>query len=290
VVWLDFVTHTPTQNPGAQRAVYSPGWASAHLNFNPQPRLGQSRAMLAPLSLAELKTHVIPGLEENYLLNRLAFLANCNLLEGIPQVHGFFSLSPGEANDAIALPYVQTNRDFPALLDFMGVSQITAPGKAFDWTPRPSAMPLVTAGQQPVFLNDRTAFQAFFQTNLDFRSIVVLPIEARGSITATQQTSARVLDTRFANQCISIHTEAPAPSLVVISQSHYPAWRAYVDGQPTKIWRANYAFQALEVPAGIHQVKLVYEDKKLLTGAVLSALGLLACAGLWWCKPRVPAA
>jgi hypothetical protein len=42
-----------------------------------------------------------------------------------------------------------------------------------------------------------------------------------------------------------------------------------------KIWRANYAFQALEVPAGSHQVKLVYEDKRLLAGALLSGLGLL---------------
>ena len=281
VVWLDFVTHMPAQNPGAQRSVYTPGWASAYLKFNPQPRLGQSRAMLAPLALEALKTHVIASLEENYLLNRLAFLADCNLLEGVPQAHGFFSLTPAEANNATVLPYVQTNRDFPALLDFMGVSQITAPGKAFDWTPRPSAMPLVTAGQRPVFADDHAAFQALCQTNLDFRRIVVLPLEARGSLTATQATSARVLEARFANQNVSIQTEAPAASLVVISQSHYPAWRAYVDGRPARIWRANYAFQALEVPAGRHRIRMVYQDKQLLAGAVLSGLGLLACASLW---------
>jgi hypothetical protein len=221
------------------------------------------------------------SLEENYLLNRLAFLADCNLLEAVPQVHGFFSLTPNEANNATGLAYAQTNRNFPALLDFMGVSQITAPGKDFDWIPRPSAMPLVTAGQRPVFAHDRAAFQALGQTNLDFRRIVVLPLEARASLTATQQTSAHVLDAKFANQSISIQTEAPAASLIVISQSHYPAWKAYVAGRPTKIWRANYAFQTLEVPAGRHQVRLVYEDKALLAGAVLSGLGLLACAGLW---------
>ena len=281
VVWLDLVTHMPTQNPGAQRSVYSPGWASAHLKLSPQPRLGQSRLMLAPFALEALKTHAIPALEENYLLNRLAFLANCNLLEEVPQVHGFFSLTPAEANDATVLPYVQTNRDFPALLDFMGVSQITAPGKAFEWTPRLSAMPLVTAGQRPVFADDRTAFQAFFQTNLDFRRIVVLPLEARGRLTATQPTSARVLEASFASQSISLQTEAPAASLVVISQSHYPAWKARVDGRPARIWRANYAFQAIEVPAGRHQIRLAYEDKQLLAGAVLSSLGLLACASLW---------
>jgi uncharacterized membrane protein YfhO len=90
-----------------------------------------------------------------------------------------------------------------------------------------------------------------------------------------------VLATEFANQRISIQTEAPAASLVVISQAHYPAWKAYVDGRPTRIWRANYAFQAVEVPAGPHQVQLLYKDKRLLMGAALSSLGLLACLGLW---------
>ena len=281
VVWLDFVTHMPAQNPGAQRSVYTPGWASEHLKFEPRPSLGHSRLMLAPLALEPLKTHAIAGLEENYLLNRLAFLADCNLLEEVPQAHGFFSLTPAEANDATVLAYVQTNRDFPALLDFMGVSQMNSGDNPFEWSPRPTAMPLVTAGQQPIFADDRAAFQAFFQTNLDFRQIVILPPEARSSITATQQTAARVLDATFGDQAITLQTEAPAPSLVVISQSHYPAWKAYVDGQPTTIWRANYAFQALQVPAGSHKVQLMYEDTRLRAGAVLSGLGLLVCAGLW---------
>ena len=168
------------------------------------------------------------------------------------------------------------------MLDFLGVSQTTIGGNTLEWAPRPSAMPLVTAGQQAVFADDRAAFDALSQTNLDLRQLVFLPLEARGSIAATHQTSARVLDAKFSNQSISIQAEAPAASLVVIAQTHYPAWKAYVDGQPTKLWRANYAFQALEVPAGRHQIKLVYEDKKLLAGTVLSGLGLLACTGLWW--------
>ncbi len=286
VFWLDFLTHMPAQNPGVQRSVYSPGWASAQLKLDPQPRLGQSRLMLAPAAQQALKTHVIASLEENYLLSRLGFLADCNLLEGVPQVHGFFSLVPAEANNVTVLPYVQTNCDFPALLDFMGVSQITAPGKIFEWARRPSAMPLVTAGQQPVFADDRTILNAFTQTNLDLRQVVFLPPEARGSITATRQSAARVLSAKFANQSIAIQAEASGPSLVVVSQSHYPAWRARVDGQPARIWRANYAFQAVEVPAGRHDIQMAYDDQKLRMGGLLSLLGLVACGGWGWLARR----
>ena len=199
----------------------------------------------------------------------------------MPQIDGFFSLTPREISRVTALPYDHPDRGFPRLLDFLGVSQTTVPGKTLEWASRPSAMPLVTAGQQPVFADDRATFDALTQPNLDLRRIVFLPTAARGSISATQQTAARVRETKFANQNISLQTEAPAESMVVISQTYYPAWRAYVDGLPAKIWRANYAFQALQVPAGHHQVQLHYEDKNLHRGAVLSGLGLLLSVGLW---------
>ena len=41
---------------------------------------------------------------------------------------------------------------------------------------------------------------------------------------------------------------ADQPSLVVAAQTFYPCWKASVDGQPARLWRANYAFQAVQVP------------------------------------------
>jgi hypothetical protein len=279
--WLDFVTHAPTQNPGAKPSVYAPGWARAQLNLNPAQKLGGARVMISPEALEFLKYNPTANLEETYLRNRLAIRVNCNLLDEVPQIDGFFSLVPREISRVTGLPYDHPTRALSGLLDFLGVSQTTAPGKTFDWAPRPSAMPLVTTGQQPVFADERTAFDALSQTNLDLRHIVFLPLEAREAISASRQTTARVLAATFASHQVSIQTEAIAASLVVISQTYYPAWKASVDGQPARIWRANYSFQALEVPAGRHQIVLLYEDRMLLAGAVLTGLGLLSCTGLW---------
>jgi uncharacterized membrane protein YfhO len=41
--------------------------------------------------------------------------------------------------------------------------------------------------------------------------------------------------------------------------------------------RANVAFQAVQVPAGVHHVRLVYHDPKLVIGAGISGLALMAC-------------
>jgi uncharacterized membrane protein YfhO len=54
-----------------------------------------------------------------------------------------------------------------------------------------------------------------------------------------------------------------------------------VDGQAAPVWRANHAFQTLEVPAGQHSVKLVYEDRSFRIGAVISGFSVFVCAVTW---------
>ena len=176
---------------------------------------------------------------------------------------------------------METNRDFPALLDFMGVSQITAPGKTFDWEARPSAIPFVTIGQEPAFADDRAAFSLFYHTNTDFRQLVVLSPEARGRISATRQPAARARVSSFGNHRVAIDAEAPGPAMVVTAQGYYPAWKAFVDGKPAPLWRANYGFQAVEIPGGPHQIELRYVDTWFNVGLAISAAGLLAILALW---------
>jgi hypothetical protein len=194
---------------------------------------------------------------------------------------GFFALTPKEISEVTHLVYARTNEELSGLHDFMAVSKITAPGRMFDWITRPTALPLVTAGQGPIFTDECKALEGLTQTNIDLRRVVFLPAEARAEILADRQESAQVLASEFSSRKVSIQTEAPARSLIVISQTYYPAWKGYVDGERVKIWRANYAFQAIQVPAGRHNVELKYEDRAITVGATLSVLGLVGCAGLW---------
>jgi uncharacterized membrane protein YfhO len=53
-------------------------------------------------------------------------------------------------------------------------------------------------------------------------------------------------------------------------------WVATVDGREVPIVPANYAFRAVEVPAGHHTVRLHYRAPGLLIGLFVSAAGLTA--------------
>jgi uncharacterized membrane protein YfhO len=53
-----------------------------------------------------------------------------------------------------------------------------------------------------------------------------------------------------------------------------------VDGCSTRLWSADYGFQAIEVPAGQHQVRLVYRDLGFQAGVAIS---LASVAGWGLC-------
>ena len=57
---------------------------------------------------------------------------------------------------------------------------------------------------------------------------------------------------------VAIQTENGADGLLVLSDNYYPGWRAYIDGVPTEVIRANCTMRAVNVPAGSHLVSFVF--------------------------------
>ena len=188
-------------------------------------------------------------MKTNFLLDRSVFLANCNLLDDLPKVDGFFSLNVRESDKVLRLLDSRTGRKLDSLEDLLSVSQTIAPGKVFDWVPRTNCIPIVTAGQAPVFADDQRAFAAISNDEADFRAVVYLPPEAQRAVRAAREPRARIVAKDFAATRESIEVDTPAPAMVVVGQAYHHNWRAGVDGAPVPLWRANYAFQAIAVPA-----------------------------------------
>ncbi|HEX6085527.1 MAG TPA: YfhO family protein [Thermoanaerobaculia bacterium] len=62
---------------------------------------------------------------------------------------------------------------------------------------------------------------------------------------------------------------------IVVAETHWPGWRAYVDGKAVRPHYANHAFLGVHVPAGTHRVRLVYLPESFTRGRVISAVALL---------------
>jgi hypothetical protein len=79
---------------------------------------------------------------------------------------------------------------------------------------------------------------------------------------------------------------------LVLSDAYYPGWRAYLDGEETRVLRANYAFRAVELPAGQHLVQFRYQPDSFEAGLTITRVTLavvaLALLGSFAHLGRVP--
>ncbi|HYA93797.1 MAG TPA: YfhO family protein, partial [Thermodesulfobacteriota bacterium] len=82
------------------------------------------------------------------------------------------------------------------------------------------------------------------------------------------------------NNRLDLRVSAVENSLLVLSDTHYPGWKAFVDGKETKIYRADYTFRAIPLSAGTHQVEFVYDPLSFKLGALFTFLGIVGCVGL----------
>jgi hypothetical protein len=89
------------------------------------------------------------------------------------------------------------------------------------------------------------------------------------------------------NSC-TLAVDAPRPGFVYWSASFFPGWRVRVNGRPAPIEIANFAFRAVEVPAGPVELRFSYWPEGLTAGLALSALSAAALAGLIFFGERRP--
>ncbi len=102
-----------------------------------------------------------------------------------------------------------------------------------------------------------------FDPNFDLRKAVVLEedfvgLHPDGDRSATLSKSNAVI-TSYKATCVTIETESDSPKILFLSDNYYVGWKAFVNGVETKIYRANFSFRAVAVPAGKNLVVFTFE-------------------------------
>jgi uncharacterized membrane protein YfhO len=68
--------------------------------------------------------------------------------------------------------------------------------------------------------------------------------------------------------------------VLVLLDTYASGWKAEVDGRPVRIYPANLAFRAVEVPPGTHEVDFRYAPLSVTLGLALSGAGWLLAGAL----------
>ena len=79
---------------------------------------------------------------------------------------------------------------------------------------------------------------------------------------------------------VRIEASTPKPAFLLLLDTYFPGWKAEVDGSPAKIYRADYNFRAVALPAGTSEVRFRYEPASFRAGLGLALASLFLLAAL----------
>ncbi len=107
-----------------------------------------------------------------------------------------------------------------------------------------------------------------FDTNFELKKTLVLEEQPKMDFASDENSSVKI--EKYENNKVTLRTSAKTNMLLFLSDTHSPEWKAKVDGKETQIYRADYAFRAIAVPAGNHSVEFYYSAESFHNGLKIS--------------------
>jgi len=112
------------------------------------------------------------------------------------------------------------------------------------------------------------AFTAIHRTDFDPATMVV--VEDGSTLTAATPGTSEARIESYSNNEIRLQASTSIPGYLVMSEVYYPGWKAEVDGHPADLQRANYAFRAVLLSPGAHQVRIYFQPATWKAGMLCS--------------------
>lgn len=213
--------------------------------------------------------------ERDWSVVRRQLLPNTNLLDGLESANNFDPIRSARYVAWIDLLEQSDRETQRVLLQYMGVGWLADPSGRYQPLIDPRAAWM--AARAVAVDGADSAWQALRAGALNLSETVLIEAGTDQGRAGMSGDGVAVLETRGAGR-VELRVESQSGGWVVLADSWYPGWNAYLDGEPIESFPANGAFRAVWVPAGQHQLSYRYEPASIRIGAVASVLGLIAMA------------
>ena len=138
--------------------------------------------------------------------------------------------------------------------------------------------------------NDSLVLEQMFDENDPHNSILFSegeqnpPILSDSSKLPSTWEPARIVTEN--DNTLDIIANPSHPAYLLLSDTYYPGWKCFVDGQESPIYRANFAMRAVSLSPGVHHINFVFKPYSALIGGWCSfgttLLLFFAAIGLYW--------
>jgi hypothetical protein len=112
------------------------------------------------------------------------------------------------------------------------------------------------------------------QRRIDLRreAIVDQPVELRSNNGVGANLADDVTTLKYEPDEIEVSTQTQNEAVLVLSETYYPGWKAWVDESPVQVFQTDIALRGVVVPAGSHRVRMQFRPL-LLPIVLLISLG-----------------
>jgi hypothetical protein len=114
----------------------------------------------------------------------------------------------------------------------------------------------------------------FFAPTFNTQTTVLLQKNDFESISPLSKSINSIKLLSYKPNTVTFQTNTSSKQLLYLSDTYDYGWQANIDGKSTPIYRANYAFRAIVVPAGTHDVIFTYQPSSFTWGVRLFYLGI----------------
>jgi Bacterial membrane protein YfhO len=123
------------------------------------------------------------------------------------------------------------------------------------------------------------------QIDLRHTAITNRPVELPPSGSAAD--SDQVIVAKYEPNEIELSTQASQTSFLVLSETDYPGWKAWIDDQPAQIYNTDIAFRGVVIPEGAHRLRMRFQPVILpISGAISLATAILLAISVFVYRGR----
>ena len=232
--------------------------------------------------------------------DRILLEANVPMLYGLADVSGYDGMTPARIERlirprrAVNLQSLTGNSYIgpgavlaSPLVDLLGVRRVVVPPASAIADPRfaleylgsdarvyrnEGALPRAFLVGRARCVEDDEAARLVARAAFDFREEVLLAECVQPEPTGPVARGAGVEIRSYAPERVVIRATAGAPAYLLLTDAWFPGWRVWVDGAERPLYRADYAFRAVWLDRGAHEVEFRYLPASFRWGLTVSAL------------------
>ncbi|MBI4787551.1 MAG: oligosaccharide flippase family protein [Chloroflexi bacterium] len=240
------------------------------------------------------------------------FNPNAGMLYGLSDIRGYDSIIPKQYAELMGLLAPQDELLYNRIAPFYSPDPLSSPlinllNVKYVLTTRPlpnAGYTLVYDKEIQIYQNDRVLPRAFMVPQArviadraallaemkQFDPAREVLLEQDPGIAAQEIASACALNpveiVKYSGSEVVVKSAQVCAGWLVLSDSYFPGWIAQIDGEDAPLYRADYNFRGVHVPAGEHLVRFKYSPVSFRAGLIGSFLGamlvLLGFAYLAW--------